>query len=77
MTKRPGKYYQMLIVEYAVARINDWENATQCNLMSVQLHKQLPVNGTRVNALCIQLHEMLTMEHFLSQTDDYAVAERY
>ena len=36
-----GKCYQMQISEYAVAGINDRENATQCNLLSIQLHKTM------------------------------------
>ena len=39
--QRTGKCYQIQISEYAVAGINDWENATQCNLLSIQLHKTM------------------------------------
>ena len=36
--QRTGKCYRTQIADYAVAGINDWENATQCNLLRVQLH---------------------------------------
>ena len=39
--QRTSKVYQMKMNEYVVAGINDWKNATQCNLMRVQLHKTM------------------------------------
>ena len=36
-----GKCYRMQIAKYSVAGIDDWENATQCNFLIIQLHKTM------------------------------------
>ena len=35
-----GECYRMQISEYEVSEINYWENATQCNFLSMQLHQK-------------------------------------